>query len=337
MTKISQILLLSCGLLVGCKKSAPDTNHQNSGVKTQVPKLVAPRFLADSAYQYIADQIAFGPRVPNTAAHKKCSAYFVSKLKSWGVEVIEQDFVAKAWDGTSLQSKNIIAKINPKAEKRILLAAHWDTRPYADQEEDKSLQHKPIDGANDGASGVGVLMEIARLVQESKVKPNVGIDLIFFDSEDYGTPEFHEGDSKAEFWCLGSQYWSMHKHEPDYYAYYGILLDMIGAKDAKFYKEEGSMYYAESVVNKVWTKGVSLGYGNHFIDKPCGAITDDHYFVNKLTGIKMIDIIQYNDQSKEGQFFGEYWHTHDDNLSVIDKSTLKALGHTLLEVLYEEK
>lgn len=313
------------------------STEENNGTSTSVatPKVKAPAFNQDSAYQYIVDQVNFGPRVPNTKAHQNCSAYFVAKLKSWGVEVIEQDFVATAWDGTQLKSKNIIGKINPKAEKRILLAAHWDTRPYADQEDDASLHHKPIDGANDGASGVGVIMEIARIIQQAKEKPSVGVDLIFFDSEDYGAPEFHTEETSSTFWCLGSQYWATHKHETGYSAYYGILLDMIGAKDAHFYKEGGSMYYASNVVDKVWKKGQSLGYTNHFIDKECAGITDDHLFVNKIAGIKMIDIIQYNDKN-EGQFFGEYWHTHDDNIDVIDKNTLRALGHTLIEVLYAE-
>ncbi len=331
---ISSIVCLS---VAACKETSKTLEVQDSAQNSNIPKLEVPNFNQDSAYKYIADQVAFGPRVPNTIGHKKCAKYLVDKLKSLGIKVIEQDFEAKAWDGTVLKSKNIIGIINPKAEKRILLAAHWDTRPYADQEKDKSLHNTPIDGANDGASGVGVLMEIARLVQTSKDKPSVGIDIIFFDAEDYGTPEFHTGESKPEFWCLGSQYWSSHKHQAGYYAYYGILLDMVGAKEAKFYKEGVSMREAESVVNKVWTKGQSLGYSNYFIDKLCAGITDDHTFVNEMTGIKMIDIIQYNDKSTEGQFFGDYWHTHDDNLTVIDKSTLKAVGHTLAEVLYEEK
>jgi glutaminyl-peptide cyclotransferase len=336
MKYISIITIGISTLLLSCSGESKIGNNTVVDGKVETVTSKAPVFNQDSAYQYIVEQVNFGPRVPNTVAHRKCSAYFVAKLKSWDVDVIEQDFEAKAWDGTILKSKNVIGIINPKAEKRILLAAHWDTRPYADQEDDKSLHHKPIDGANDGASGVGVLMEIARIVQASKDKPNVGIDIVLFDSEDYGTPEFHQGESDPNFWCLGSQYWATHKHKPGYFAYYGILLDMIGAKEARFYKEERSLYYAESVVNKVWSKGQSLGYSNHFIDKPCGGITDDHVFVNKLTGIKMIDIIQYNDEN-EGHFFGDYWHTHDDNINVIDKNTLKAVGHTLIEVLYSEK
>ena len=326
--KISYLLPLFF-FFVSCKEKAPSVP-----VTVVKPKKVVqvPSFNSDSAFFFISKQVDFGPRVPNTEGHVQCSAYLVQKLKSFGANVIEQDFVATAWDGTKLKSKNIIGSINPKAQKRILLAAHWDTRPYADQEDDVSLHHKPIDGANDGASGVGVLLEIARIIHVSESKPNVGIDFIFFDSEDYGAPNFYKGDSDASFWCLGSQYWSKHKHESGYFAYYGILLDMIGAKDAEFYKEGVSRENAISVVNKVWSKGQSLGYGKHFVDKECHSIIDDHTFVNPLTGIKMIDIIQYNDETS----FGEFWHTHDDNIEVIDKETLKAVGQTVLAVLYEE-
>jgi glutaminyl-peptide cyclotransferase len=329
---IASFLLIS--LFWSCKET-PKTDEK-ADETVQTPKSKAPSFNQDSAYLYIKNQVDFGPRVPNTDAHKKCSAFFVEKFKAFNWKVIEQDFVATAWDGTKLQSKNIIASYNPSVEKRILLASHWDSRPYADQEKEKNLQQKAISGANDGASGVGILMELARIINQNKDKPTVGIDIVLFDAEDYGKPEFAAGESEAEFWCLGSQHWSSHRHVAGYHAFYGVLLDMVGAKNAHFFREEGSVFYAESVVDKVWKKGQSLGYGAYFVDKPCGAITDDHYFVNKITGIKMIDIIQYNDNGSKEQFFGDYWHTHNDDLSVIDPTTLKAVGQTLLEVLYTE-
>jgi glutaminyl-peptide cyclotransferase len=316
-----------------CKNDAPKDQPNNA--KKPAKSVSLPSFNQDSAYAYIQKQVDFGPRVPNMVGHKACGTYLAKKFAAFGCKVIEQEFVANAWDGTKLQSKNIIASFNPTAQKRILLAAHWDTRPYADQDDNKNLHRKPIDGANDGASGVGVLLELARALSAANNKLPIGVDFILFDSEDYGAPEFAKGESKAEFWCLGSQYWSLHKHAEGYQPYYGILLDMIGAKDARFYQEEGSVYYAESVVDKVWKKGQDLGFGHHFVSKSCPSITDDHYFVNKITGIKMIDIIQFNDQNKD-QFFGEYWHTHDDNLQVIDKKTLFAVGQTLLGVLYSE-
>ena len=338
--KTSSLILsfLSFVFLFSCedKKSGETVEQADKKTVKEEAKVNVPDFNADSAYKYIKDQVDFGPRVPNSDEHKACAKYLEAKLKSWGAKTYVQNFEATAFDGTVLTSFNIVGSVNPTAKKRILLGSHWDSRPFADQEEDHDEQRKPIDGANDGASGVGVLMEIVRTIQAASEKPNVGVDVILFDSEDYGAPEFHTGNSSANFWCLGSQYWAKNKHIPGYRAFYGILLDMVGAKDATFFKEGVSMNYAPSIVRKVWTKGQKLGHANHFVDKSCPGITDDHTFVNQMTGIPMIDIIQYNHENEE-QFFGEYWHTHDDTIDVIDKETLDAVGETVLHVLYEEK
>jgi glutaminyl-peptide cyclotransferase len=317
------ILLFSFGNLLFCscdentKTDKPEIIKENTSVQ-------APAFNQDSAYYFIEKQVSFGPRIPNTQAHAQCSDYFVRTLKQYGLQVMEQDFQAKAYDGKMLRSKNIIASINPGATKRILLAAHWDTRPWSD--EDDKNPTKTFDGANDGASGIGILLEIARAVSKAEKKPTVGIDLIFFDSEDYGKSEHQDS------YCLGSQYWAKNKHVPNYSAYYGILLDMVGAKDARFSKEGVSMEYAPSVVNRVWDQASALGYNQYFIHQTTGHITDDHLYVNKLGQIPMIDIIEYD----SGKGFGQYWHTQDDNMKVIDKNTLKAVGQTLLQALYSE-
>lgn len=316
-----------------CKESGKK-NTEGSSSTTEVVKPVvkAPDFSGDSAYSFVAAQVAFGFRVPNTIAHVKCGDYLVAKLKQYGATVIEQDFQAKAFDGTMLKSRNIIGSINPKATKRILLAAHWDTRPFA--EKDSSNKNSPIDGANDGASGVGVLLEMARVFNQSNIKPSVGIDFIFFDSEDYGHSEGMAGTGTADSWCLGSQYWAKNKHTPNYAAYYGILLDMVGAKGAAFAMEGTSMNYAPEIMTKVWNTANTAGYGQYFIYQKVPGITDDHSYVNSLAKIPMIDIIEYNDE--EQSFFGWYHHTHNDNMKVIDPKTLKAVGQTLLEVLYNE-
>lgn len=313
-------LLFSCGEDSNKKtdKTIPDTEVIK---KTEI---VAPSFNQDSAYAFIEKQVAFGPRVSNTPAHMQCADYLVSTLKKNGFQLIEQDFQAKGFDGKTLRSKNIIASINPSATKRILLAAHWDTRPWSD--EDKKNPTKKFDGANDGGSGVGILLEIARSINQSAKKPAVGIDIILFDAEDYGKSEHQDS------YCLGSQYWAKNKHIPGYSAFYGILLDMVGAKGARFNKEGVSMEYAPSIVNKVWDQASALGYNQYFIHQTTGNITDDHYYVNKLGQIPMIDIIEYGSESG----FGDYWHTQNDNMQVIDKATLKAVGQTLLQVLYNE-
>lgn len=300
------------------------------------PWIEAPHFNADSAYAFIQQQVDFGPRVPNSVEHKACGDFMVRKLKGYGAQVIEQEFEDNAYDGTKFYLRNIIASFNPEKTKRILLAAHWDTRPVADK--DTFDLDKPIDGANDGGSGVGVLLEIARIISQNP-NINVGIDMIFFDGEDNGIPNNYTGDLLPEYqnnskssWCLGSQYWSNNKHSPNYTAYYGILLDMVGAKGSTFYQEGISMQHAPSIVNKVWGIAHKSGYGNYFVNSPRGKITDDHTFVNEWAKIPMIDIIEYT----PGSGFGTYHHTHSDNMEIIDKNLLNAVGQTVLNVIYNE-
>ncbi len=311
-------------ILTSCGENTKTNDTVITEKPVEKPMVQAAVFNADSAYYFVEKQVSFGPRIPNTSAHVRCSDYLVQTLKKYGTTVIEQDFQAKTFDGKSLRSKNIIASINPTATKRILLAAHWDTRPWSD--EDDKLPAKTFDGANDGGSGVGVLIEIARAIQSSDKKPGVGIDIILFDAEDYGKSEHKDS------YCLGSQYWAKNKHTPNYSAFYGILLDMVGAKGARFSKEGVSMEYAPSIVNKIWDHASALGYNQYFIHQTAGSITDDHYYVNKGAKIPMVDIIEYD----PGSGFGEYWHTQNDNMQVIDRNTLKAVGQTLLQVLYNE-
>lgn len=324
------LLLFSCD-----EKEKSEKKNEKSTPKVTKAISKTPLFNADSAYKFVADQVAFGPRVPNLKAHVECSKYLKAKMESFGLEVMVQEFEAIAYDGTKLNSFNIIGSFNPKASKRILLASHWDSRPFADRDKDSTKWNSPVDGANDGASGVGILLEIARVLDKATTSPEVGVDVIFFDAEDYGEPSFFKGETKAESWCLGSQHWSRNKHKPNYYAYYGILLDMVGAKNATFYKEGESMSFAPSVVHKVWQTAQGAGFGKYFVNDYTGSIIDDHAFVNRIAGIPMIDIIHYN-HANDSQFFGDYWHTHNDNMNAIDKETLNAVGQTLLEVLYAE-
>lgn len=327
--KNSIYLLFISILIYSCSS---DNNNSKSVLKKESNKVDVPTFNSDSAYNYIAKQVEFGPRVPNTQEHTRCAAYLVQRLKDFGAEVIEQDFIATAFDGTKLKAKNIIGQYQVERQRRILLAAHWDSRPFADFDTDNSLKNKPILGANDGASGVGVLLEIARII--SKKNPSVGIDIIFFDAEDYGQPEFKSLDYKEDTWCLGSQYWSRNMHKQNYYAQFGILLDMVGAKNALFTKEGTSMYYAPGIVEKVWNTASKIGYSDYFLFQKTNQITDDHLYINQIAGIQCIDIIQHDPTTSSR--FGSYWHTHNDNMDVIDKNTLKAVGQTLLEVIYNE-
>ncbi len=326
------IMVLSGLLLYSCSNSA-EKPKQQTVKKEEVPLVAAPDFIADSAYSYIQQQVDFGPRVPNSKAHQECGNFLVSKLRSLGAEVSTQEYEADAFDGTKLYLKNIIASFNPSKTKRILLAAHWDTRPFADK--DSVRTDEPIDGANDGGSGVGVLLEVARQLIANPTY-NVGVDIIFFDGEDYGAPinESKYNNVPYSGYCLGSQYWANNKHKPNYSAFFGILLDMVGGKQAKFYQEGLSMQAAPSVVKKVWDLGHTLGYGDFFVFQKSDGITDDHIFVNQIAKIPMIDIIEF-DPSRD-DYFGPYHHKHADNMDIIEKRTLKAVGQTVLQVIYQE-
>ena len=325
------ILMLTLTGAVACGSSKKTDDTQAVEKKTVIK---APAFDADSAFAYVKAQTDFGPRVPNTQAHKDCGEYLAQQLEKFGAKVYNQYADLKAWDGTILKARNIIGAYNPESKKRVMLCAHWDSRPYADYDADEKNHKKPIDGANDGASGVGVLLEIARQIQ--KEAPGIGIDIIFFDAEDYGTPEWHRGSHKLHDWCLGSQYWSRTPHVKDYFARYGILLDMVGGKGSAFYYEPYSYRTARKEVNKIWKKAHELGYGNYFIMEEGSEVTDDHVYVNQLARIPCVDIINYA-PTCENSSFGPTWHTVNDNISNIDRNTLKAVGQTVMDVIYNEK
>lgn len=313
-----------------------------SEAETPARVVSVPVFNADSAYSFVKQQVDFGPRIPNSSAHKKAGDFFIRKFESYGATLIVQPFEALTYDNQKLFLRNIIASFNPEKTKRILLAAHWDTRPFADK--DPENPKASFEGANDGASGVGVLLEIGRVLSLSTL-PDVGIDIILFDGEDWGfdtttasrlygsNTDFKLPKGLDSWWCLGSQHWSKNKHKPNYSAYFGILLDMVGAKNAQFAREGASMEYAPGIVDKVWKTAGRLGFGNIFINRNEGAITDDHIFVNQYARIPMINIVNYD--PIEG-FFGDFHHSRKDNLGNISKETLEAVGITLLNVIYYE-
>ncbi len=313
-------------IVFSCQSVGKQQNNQ------AMPTSTIPSFKADSAYDFIQKQVDFGPRVPNTKAHQLCGEYLAESLKGFGAVLTNQYATLTAFNGDKLQARNIIASFNTEQTNRILLFAHWDTRPWSDHDPDPKNFNKPVLGANDGASGVGVLMEIAR--QLGKQTPNIGVDIILFDAEDYGAPENYS-QYVPNSWCLGSQYWAKNKHQANYHAQYGILLDMVGAPNAKFYREQISDRYAKNIVDKVWNTAHNLGFDRYFINTAGGMITDDHLYINEIAGIPSIDIIQYDSNSQSG--FGNYWHTIHDTMDNISKETLFAVGTTLLHVIYNQQ
>lgn len=322
---IPLLFILSCQHFAEKK----DTRKQTLEAKKNVQ---VPEFNADSAYYFVDKQVSFGPRVSGMASHADCANWLEGKLTEYCDTVIVQAFKARTYDNKTRHGKNIIGSFNIEKEKRLLLMAHWDTRPYADYDEDPLKHRKPIDGANDGASGVGVLLEAAR--QFGLKSPEVGIDIVFFDLEDWGPPNDLDMYNE-EYWGLGSQYWSKNPHVFGYRASYGILLDMVGATNPTFRREYFSRQYADFVLDKVWKRAFDLGYGNYFLDEDGAAINDDHVFVNKYAKIPSIDIIHLNPSGSNKSFF-KHWHTTGDNMEHIDKQSLNMVGRVVLAVIYHE-
>ena len=291
---------------------------------------VVPIFNPDSAYQYVKAQCDFGPRVPGTEAHTACLQYFVEQFSRFGADtVIVQEGESMIYDGTKMPIRNVVVSYGLGKPNRVMICAHWDSRPFADNDINPNNRRKAIIGANDGASGVGVMMELARQLGQKNAA--IGVDLILFDLEDWGAPDWEQSKLSDGGWALGSKYWASRPHIPGYQAQFAILLDMVGAQGAQFYREYFSDQYASWVVDRVWNKAADLGLGHVFVNQRGGGVTDDHINVNRA-GIPCIDIIQFQTDTETG--FGDYWHTHNDDMRNIDPITLNAVGRVLMEIVY---
>jgi hypothetical protein len=322
------IVAVLCLSIFSCNNESTQTQTETVQKPAAFVKK-APAFNEDSAYYWVQKQVAFGPRVPGSKAHANCAAFIEKTLKDYGLTVVVQTAPITTYDNKIFNLKNIIASYKPEFQKRVLLLAHWDSRHIADN--DTKDENKAIDGADDGGSGVAVLLEIAR--QLSKADLKVGVDLFFSDLEDYGQPDDSDKPKMQDSWCLGTQYWAKNMHVPGYTANYGILLDMVGAKGAIFPREGTGSYFAPDVVNKVWSTAKNLGYSSYFTDDKTGNTTDDHLYVNTIAKIPCIDIVHMSPVSGS---YGEHHHTHKDTIDIIDKNTLKVVGQTVLEVLWQE-
>ncbi|MBT8219160.1 MAG: M28 family peptidase [Bacteroidia bacterium] len=309
-------LLIIVSFLWACKTDPPSTTTSKALVKV-------PRFDSNLALEKVQRQLDFGPRVIGTATHDDCKDWIAATMKSYGWIVEEQDFSAEVYTGESIPATNVIAKLNPEAQPRLLLAAHYDTRHIAEKDADQSRYNEPIPGADDGASGVAVLMTLAKIISENPIE--IGVDMVFFDAEDYGNPN----EDDPESWAIGSVHWAKNVSK-SYKPKYAILLDMVGSKNARFGYEQYSMAVAPDLMKKVWKLAQDMGYGNYFINENTGGVHDDHISVINHAGIPMIDIINKTPQGT----FGAYHHTHQDDINIIDKRTMKAVGQVMLAVIY---
>jgi hypothetical protein len=320
-----QLLCVSCG--------SGKTNATAESTDT-IALVKAPVFNADSAYAYTDAQCAFGPRVMNSTAHDKCGDYIVKKFRQYGAHITEQRTEVTGYDGKTLHCRNIIASFSPEKKERVMICGHWDSRPWADNDPDSTKHHTPVMAANDAASDVAVMIEIARLIQIQK--PTVGVDLICFDAEDYGTPQWSKQPDDESTWCLGSTYWAQNMHVANYSPRFGILMDMVGGQGASFAQESLSKQLAPEVVKNVWDIAEQVGWGSYFPKTEGGAVTDDHLPVNRIAKIPCIDIIPYYGNNPQSSF-GPTWHTTSDDMAHIDRNTLRAVGQTVTQVIYNEK
>ena len=324
---MKQIILFIC-MVIGCYSCSTSKKSQ-----TASQSVVSVEFNADSAYAFCAAQCSFGPRVMNSEAHERCGTWIQQRFTQYGYAVEMQKADLKGYDGTTLRSTNIIARSAGTAKPAILICAHWDSRPWADNDHDEANWRTPVMAANDGASGVAVMLELARLLLQND-SASVDADFICFDAEDWGVPQW-EDKADGDSWALGAQYWAS-SYSPEGRKYqYAILLDMVGGQGAKFYHEAYSMHYARSVVERVWQAADAAGYGSFFPAKDGGGVTDDHVPVNEKAGIPCIDIINHYPDCEQSSF-GPTWHTVNDDMQHIDRTTLKAVGQTLVQLIFQK-
>ena len=355
------LLAFLCLLLVSCgtaKKGQQDAQPA-----------VAIEFNADSAYAFCAAQCDFGPRIMNSTAHDRCAEWVGSKFRQYGYEVNFQKADLRGYDGTILRATNIIAlapaavsaaSVAPSAavsaasaspsaavsaaspadtpaspRPRILICAHWDSRPWADNDPDSANWRKPVLAANDGASGVAVMLELARILQQHD-SARVAVDFVCFDAEDWGVPQWSDRVD-ADSWALGAQHWAstLASQSSPLTSQYAILLDMVGGQGAKFYREGYSMQHAAAIVEKVWQAATAAGYGSFFPQQDGSYVTDDHVPVNEKAHIPCIDIINHYPDCAQSSF-GPTWHTVSDDMQHIDRNTLKAVGQTLVQLIFTE-
>ncbi len=320
------VFIAACLLvLAGCKNNGPKPAPAATGIDyTQV---AIPTFSADSAYSYVEAQLSFGNRTPGSKGWEQCAHWLEQQLGRHCDTVIVQPFKATLWDGTTVPGRNIVGSLNPTAQKRVLLAAHWDSRLWADHDPDDANHRRPVPGANDGASGAAVLLEMARAM--SQMPPSLGVDFILFDVEDQGQPEWAD-TYEDNTWCKGSQHWAQNRHLPYYTAVYGVLFDMVGTAEPRFTKEQVSRHYAPGLTDKLWNTAAALGYGNIFVNQSTDPILDDHLYVNQIAGIPMVDIVQ---NSGTTSFF-THWHTTTDNLDNVSAESLRIVATVTMKTIY---
>ncbi len=298
------LVFLTLCLLVGCKSDAKE-----GSAAQRSPAATSTGFNGSAAYNYAKAQVDFGPRVPGTPAAQKAGDWIIRQMRARADTVIVQSFTYTTADGKKLPLRNILARFRPNLSERVLYITHWDSRPISESAATDSEKKMPVPGANDGASGVGMFVALGDVLK--KTPPNVGVDLLFTDGEDYG--EF--GPPEVDV-LIGSKYFATHLPTPGYKPQYGVLWDMIGDKDLRIPYEMNSFQQAPEVVSRVWQTAADLGYGDVFVQESGGLITDDHIPLLNV-GIHVIDVIDLTYPSH---------HTPQDTMDKISAKSLAMVG-----------
>ncbi|HUE77214.1 MAG TPA: M28 family peptidase [Longimicrobiales bacterium] len=309
-------LALLAGLGAACAEGGADEGRVGSGGGIPAEERAAPDFRADTAFALLERQVSFGPRVPGTAGHAAQLEWMIAYLRVRADTVVLQPFTHTGPEGERLEMTNVFARFQPERPDRVLLLAHWDTRPTADSEPTPERRAMPIPGANDGASGTAVLLELANVL--SSHSPPIGVDLLFVDGEDYAPDHMY----------LGATHFARTR-PPAYEPFYGILVDMVADRTPLFPQEGYSRRYAPEVVDRVWRMAERLGYGHLFPATPGMPIKDDHVPLNEEGGIRTINIIDFDYGPGNA-----YWHTLDDTIENVGPEGLEAVGTVLAELIY---
>ncbi len=325
---VATALTMLLFLFSGCTDSPDTTDRVRQDSESHFPDTTGiPSFSGSRAFDMVEKQVAFGPRNPGSPGAAEALDFLVAELEKYAATVERQSFEHVGYEDQTFTMTNVIASFNPEATTRVLLCAHWDTRPRSDHDLDAEDQEKPILGANDGGSGVGVLLEFARLMKETP--PPIGVDIVLFDGEDYGDSRIDNLDR----YFLGAKHFAMNIPK-DYRPIFGILLDIVGDPSATFSREPNSMEYANAVVDLVWGAAGHLGL-SHFDQGIGRAIDDDHIPLNKIARIPTIDIIDAElVGNRSGNPARDYWHTSDDTMDKISSETLAQVGRLLSYVIY---
>jgi hypothetical protein len=265
-------------------------------------------FTAERAFGYLQQQMQFGPRIPGTPGHERTGDFILEHLRATADTIVIQSFTHVTRHGATLHLRNFFARFRPTATERVLLLAHWDTRPHADQSANLGQQRLPVPGANDGASGVALLLGVADALKAKS--PTVGVDLLFVDGEDYGDFATDSNDV-----LIGSRYFASHQ-PPGYQPLFAVLFDMVADKDQQFYYEGNSQTFAPEVVDRVWRTAADLGYSRVFIPGVKPTLIDDHVALQKA-GIHAIDVVDFD---------YPYWHTTDDTIDKVSAASLQVVG-----------